>query len=167
MKIGNFSCLSDVFCYPFLTNTFRATSFRLVYNQTFSLTNTGPCTVWLSTKILYNPALSNIFFWSENAELSYYEDNSWVSNSQFDLIWMSNTLKRIDNTKQIKFSIAVLVEQFIFEQFFSISYTYNNSSLFNVTYLFPLYASTQVSSVTIWTGNQSNLIHCFQIRFKK
>ena len=119
-------------CKSSLNNTTAFTNFIQVINQTFSVYR-GYNKIILGENVPFSPALENIYFFSNNTELTFSDTED---STQYDLMYLENKLTKIDSEFNLKFNFQILVEKFIYEDFILVENIYLNPGPYDIRFNF-------------------------------
>ena len=127
------------------------TSLTLVYNETFQVTK-GLNTVYLAERVLYNPITQNIFYMSNDSQVSYSQSN--VTNS-YDLIWKNsnpNTLQRMLDNSNWKFNLQIIARQYIYQDTVSFDTIFYYPGLYSLQLDYGNFSAAVSTQTQIWEG---------------
>ena len=149
----------NLICKSSLINVTAVSSFNKVLGTPINVYQ-GANKIIFPVKIVFSTTLSNVYFWSNDTQITFYYSNDV---SQYDLMWSSNRLQRVDPQNYLKFNLQLLTEQLIYEETVSISHTYFNPGQYNIMFNFSSYWSLSKVSTVIWNGILYLNIHFIHI----
>jgi hypothetical protein len=127
------------------------TTFTLIYRETFQVTK-GPNTIYLNNSVVFNPLTQNIFYQSNNTQLTYYQSS--VLNS-YDLIWKSgspSTLQRMLDDSNWKFNLQIITRRFIYQDTVNFGTVFYWPGIYSIELNFGNFSATITAQIEIWPG---------------